>query len=362
MERICAITTGRWDYSHLYWILKDMQNSNEIDLTIIAAGNHHCIKEIVEEFGLKSLLMAPSIENIDGYGQFYSYILSILKVYNPDIFLCLGDRYEVHAAATAACLLNIPIAHIHGGEETKGSFDNELRNSITMMSTYHFTANKRFSDRICNMKGNMYYEIGTKASNIYTVGAPGLDWINRSTLKYIDELKKEIAIDFTKPYVIGSFNPVTKELEEIEYQVIEWIAAFNAFDMQTIIILPNIDPGNKKIIDIIFNCKFTKHTCIVENVNHLTYLSLMKHADLMVGNSSSGIIEAASLKLPVVNIGTRQEGRIMPPNVVNCGYDRESILKAMNSAIVLHSHKVYENPYGDGQSSRRIVKILEDFI
>ncbi len=375
MKKICIITTCRADYGYLYWIMKDIQASTKLSLQIILPINHHEANNILAEFDC-TYLTSP-ISSTKDYGQFYSDCHKIMSDTTSDMVVVLGDRFETHAAVTAALLLNIPIAHIAGGETTTGSFDNELRNSITMMADIHFTSTFKYAENVARMKNlctpdhySCYYKANDiirnypykYEGNIYNVGSPGLDWLTRAKLLSKDELQQHVSIDLNQPFIVASFHPVTKELNKTYDHAVNYFNALNKCNTPYIFIMPNIDPTNEIIRSVIF--KHEKN-CIVDNLDHLTYLSLLQYAEMMVGNSSSGIIESASLNLPAINAGNRQAGRIRNSNVVDCGYKTEEILEAINYVKNGKGMKQYleknpiSNVYGDGKSSERIVKILE---
>jgi UDP-hydrolysing UDP-N-acetyl-D-glucosamine 2-epimerase len=295
------------------------------------------------------------------------------------------------AAATAALLLNIPIAHIHGGETTKGSFDDNIRNSITMMADYHFTATEEYAHRISKMltvtKWNpitigfnhddapycySYYnwdkfyvhncpKLDDKKCKIWNVGSPGLDWIHRAKLLSKQELQQYVNIDLNQPFIVACLHSVTRELLELEYQANEFMNALEKLDEQILLIRPNIDPGNEFIYKRIWRKSYYgKEIFKVSNLDHLVYLSMLQYAELMVGNSSSGIIESASFDLPSVSVGNRQTGRIRGSNVFDCPCETEAILGAIDRAREWNAMVgKCDNPYGDGKSSERIIKVLE---
>lgn len=379
MKKICCVTSGRWDYGHLYWVIKNIEASDKLKLTIIASGNHHNKNELEEyyysTFALTrrhAVYFTNPVNSISDYGAFYTDCLNFYKIIQPDIVIVLGDRFEIHAAATAALLLNIPIAHIHGGEKNNsGSFDDELRNSITMMADIHLTATEKYAQNVARMIGKCYcydHDIGEcgifeHESSIFNVGSPGLDWLTHAKLYSRQELQQYVTIDLSKLYILACFHPVTKDLMNTERQMCEFLNALVSTKKQVILIRPNIDPCNDKInrtIDDYDGRALLNNWQITNSFDHLTYLSLMKYAEMMVGNSSSGIIEAASFNLPAVDIGTRQQGRIKPPNVISCGYGTDEILAAIDKAKKYDRTKPIENSYGDGYSSERIVHILEE--
>jgi len=391
MKTIAVITTCRADFGYLYWIMKDIQSSAKLSLQIILPINHHEVNNILNEFGC-TYLTSP-ISSIKDYGQFYSDCHKIMSDTRPDMVVVLGDRFEVHAAATAALLLSIPIAHIHGGETTTGAFDNELRNSITQMATYHFTATKDYAEKVGLMLGSKplinYLEANphlpnpciwdwceaydmwlsvddwdkyypNQKINIYNVGSSGLDWLTRAKLLSKDKLQQHVSINLNQPFIMACFHPVTKELNKTGEYIRELITALYKNDVQVLWIKPNIDPKYEIINEWIeYACKSYEWN-LVDNLDHLTYLSLLQYAEIMVGNSSSGIIESASFYLPSVTVGSRQDGRIKPDNVFSCPCETDAILTAMGRAREWNATVgKCENPYGDGKSSERIVKILE---
>lgn len=368
MKKICVITSGRQDFGHLYWVMKDIEASNKLELVVFAPGNHHCIQEIMKEF--KTVQMTPNINGIQDYGEFYSFMLYTLKAYNFNMVMVLGDRFETHAAATAALLLNISIVHLHGGESTKGAFDDNLRNSITMMADIHFTATEEYALNVINMHNKQIHGLNmfkpyryTRKETVFVTGAPGLDWLTRAKLKTKAELQQGLSINLNEPFILACFHPVTKELGNTVYQANHFMGAISSLDEQILLVSPNTDPENEKIRSIAKACAniLGSKIHIVENLDHLTYLSLLQYAEMMVGNSSSGIIEAASFNLPSITIGNRQEGRIKPDNVFFCPCETEAILTAIDRAREWNALVgKCGNPYGDGRSSEKIVQVLEN--
>jgi UDP-hydrolysing UDP-N-acetyl-D-glucosamine 2-epimerase len=333
--------------------MNDLQDNYNIALQIICPTNHQNFQEINDKFG-KSLCRVNPIHSIDDFGQFYKDCLDDLRILKSDMVICLGDRWEMLAAATAALLLNIPIAHIHGGEVTTGAFDNELRNAITMMADIHFTSNYDYSMNLCKM--------GINGLKVFTVGSPGLDYIHRAKLLSKQELQQRVLIDLNQPFIVACFHPVTKELGRTKEHIKSLIEAMEALKTQVLWIGPNIDPGFTKIIQKV-NEKlgWVDGWVGVDNLDHLTYLSLLQFASFMVGNSSSGIIESASFSIPSVTVGSRQDGRIKASNTFSCPCETEAILTAIDRAREWNATVgKCDNPYGDGNSSRKIVEVLEN--
>jgi UDP-hydrolysing UDP-N-acetyl-D-glucosamine 2-epimerase len=273
----------------------------------------------------------------------------------PDIILVLGDRGEMLAGAIAATYMNIPIAHLHGGE-VSGSIDDGIRHAITKLSHIHFPATKESAQRIIKM--------GEDKKQIFVVGAPGLDTIlklNKSLLPTKDIRRQ---FELKKDFLLLIQHPVVTEINDVERQIRATMEAVVSIGMQAIVLYPNTDPGSQIIIEVINEFKNPPMIQVIKSLPHKTYLSLMKYARVLVGNSSSGIIEAASFHLPVVNIGTRQQGRQRATNVIDVDYKKEEIVDVIKFAISDEEFKAKvkwcQNPYGDGTASQRIVEILSN--
>ncbi len=273
----------------------------------------------------------------------------------PDILLVLGDRYEMHAAASAAMPFGIPIAHVHGGELTYGAIDDAFRHSLTKLSHLHFASTEMYARRIIQM--------GEEPWRVTVSGAPALDQI--SNLKFFSRkvLERRYRIDLSRPAMLVTFHPVTQEFEKTSECIASLLKALNTFqDFNMIFTYPNADTYGSVIARKI--SKFVEKrpgAFMVKNFGQQGYFSMMANAAVMVGNSSSGIIEAASFKLPVVNIGTRQRGRIHPGHVINSGYRSGEIETAIQKAISPDFRKSVRrvtNPYGDGTASERILSVL----
>ena len=383
MKKICVITTCRADFGYLYWIMKDIEASDKLQLQIIHPENHHNIQQIYDEFiknGTAQHLDTDAIHSIDDFGQFYSDCLENLRVLKPNLCLICGDRFEAMAATTAALLPNIKICHIHGGENTTGAFDNEIRNAITQMSTYHFTAHYEHSKQVGRMVNQRNFDIekGTRTYNgniegntsnfIYTVGSPGLDYLTRSKLLSKQELQQRVTINLNLPYFVCCFHPETKDLANTERHIKSLCTALDQIGEQILFVAPNIDPNNNIIRQVVqsydlagqySDCKPHLWHC-VDNLDHITYLSLLQYTEMMIGNSSSGIIESPSFHLPSISVGSRQDGRIKASNTFSCSCETDAILDAVGRARIWNATVgKCENPYGRGDSSRKIVEILE---
>ena len=294
---------------------------------------------IVKSMGIEMIQMAQSFDRL-----------------KPDMLLILGDRYETFVAATCAMMMNIPIAHMNGGESTEGAIDEQIRHAITKMAHIHFPGAEHYKERIIKM--------GEEAWRVINVGQAGVENIKRLELYSREALEKELNFEFSKRLFLITFHPVTLESQNVEIQIDNLLEALKEFDANYLFTYPNADFGSKVIIDKINEfAKNNKNAYIFSSLGQKRYLSLLKYTDLMVGNSSSGIIESPIFKLPVVNIGNRQKGRLRSKNIIDTGYTKQEIVESIRKALYDEKFKQQlneiENIYGDGTTSIRITKILE---
>ena len=271
----------------------------------------------------------------------------------PDILLLLGDRYEMFAAAIAALPLRIPIAHIHGGELTFGAIDDAIRHSITKLSHIHFAATAEYARRI--------RQLGEESWRVHATGSPVIDSI--LSLEPIPrvELETEIGLDLSRTLLI-TFHPVTLEKDSAE-EISHVLAAVSASGHSLLFTYPNADSDSGEIIRLVKRCVArTPNARLISNLGHRKYHNVLRYAAAMVGNSSSGIIEAASFRLPVVNIGSRQAGRVRAANVIDVGYSKQEIERGIKQAVSPEFRRTIAdtpNPYGNGQAAEKIVSILK---
>ncbi len=366
MRKIGVVSVGRSDYGIYLPILRAITGSPDLELCLIATGTHlsplHGTS--VQDFEADGFVVAEKVEMLmssdspEGIVKSMGVaLLGFAGVYSrqrPDILAVLGDRFEMHAAALAALPFKIPVAHIHGGEETVGAFDNSLRHSITKLSHLHFAATEDYARRII--------QLGEEPWRVMVVGAPSLDNLRSLRLLTPSELAEKWGVPIGDTPLLVTFHPATLEHEDVEQQMSELLAALELSGMPSVLTMPNADPGNHAIRRMITEYAAAHPASRdFENLGIQGYFSMMAVASAMVGNSSSGIIEAASFGLPVVNIGTRQKGRFHPANVLDVGCDRTQILKGIEQAT---SHQFREslrglaNPYGDGHAAERIVEKL----
>jgi UDP-hydrolysing UDP-N-acetyl-D-glucosamine 2-epimerase len=269
--------------------------------------------------------------------------------------LVLGDRFEMHAAVVASLPFTIPVAHIHGGESTRGAIDEAMRHSITKMSHLHFVTAETYARRVIQM--------GEEPWRVVVTGAPSLDNLRSISLRSREELEREYGLDPADPFLLVTFHPATLEYEDTDYHVTELLAALDRVDYPLVFTYPNADTRGRRIIRMIkeFSAGRPK-VLLLDNLGTRDYMSMMNHARAMAGNSSSGIIEAASFRLPVVNIGTRQEGRIRERNVIDVGYGRSEVLAGIQKAVSPRFQAGLAgltNPHGDGHAAEPIVDVLK---
>ena len=355
-SKICVVTSGRWDYGHLLPVMREIQASAYLELDVLSP-----VVWSFHDTGEFHITYTREVYDRWDYGRFNEDCMSHFNKTSPDLVLLLGDRFEIHAAASAAFLLGIPVAHIHGGESTLGAFDDEFRDGITMFAKYHFASTTEYAHNIFKLKYHNTKPGETIIdTNIYHTGAPGLDDVVMENVIPIEELQKHFTTVLNESFIIALFHPVTKELDNTHRYIVNLLNALYRYGEQVIFIMPNIDPGNNIIREQIYSAQEAARGAweVVENVERMAFISLMNYATTMVGNSSAGIMEAANFSLPVVNIGTRQGGRIKSSNVIDVGYGQEDIFQALVEAKTINQVNVY-NQYYTGGASKKIVEILE---
>lgn len=362
-----VVTGSRSDYGIYRPLLRALLDDAFFALRLFVTGAHvsrefgHTVDTIVAEGfrvdeRIEMLLSSDSPEGIAksmglgaiGFAQAYARS-------RPDLLIVLGDRFEMHAAVLAALPFKIPVAHIHGGESTEGAIDDALRHSITKMSHLHFVSTEEYGRRVMQM--------GEEPWRVTVSGAPSLD--NLKTTKLLDrgDLEKMLGLSLEVAPLLVTYHPVTLEYEQTEWQVGELLAALQAVDRPVVFTLPNADTYGRVIAQKIREFVRDRPTTrLVDNLGTQGYFSLMAHAAAMVGNSSSGLVEAPSFGLPVVNIGNRQRGRLRAANVIDVGYSRDEIVTGIRQALspqFRESLHDLSNPYGDGRAAEVIVHTLK---
>ena len=359
---------ARSDYGIYLPVLRRLQDEPELRLHLIVAGMH-----LSPEFGLtveaieadgynvgdrvEMLLSSDSPEGIAksmglgaiGFAQAYARV-------RPDILLVLGDRFEMHAATVAALPFKIPVAHIHGGEITEGAIDDALRHSMTKLSHLHFVATQEYRQRVIQM--------GEEPWRVVVSGAPGLDNLHSVPRLDRDQLEERLGMALDPAPLLVTYHPVTLEYEDTQWQAQELLSSLEEIGLPVVFTMPNADTGGRAITDMLREfVRSHPNARLVENLGTQAYFSLMGCAAAMVGNSSSGIIEAPSFGLPVVNIGARQAGRTRAANVIDVGYGRVDIVQGIKHALDPEFRaglRGMANPYGDGQAADVIVRHLTE--
>lgn len=366
MRTIGVITTSRADWSITSAIARAITRDARLRLRLYVTGTHldarfGATAQQIESDGFEiaeRLPIAIESDTPEAIGlMMASGTAAFAKAFarqKPDLLVATGDRFEMHAAAVAALPFNIPIAHVHGGEITLGAVDESLRHSLTKMSHLHFVSCEEYARRVIQM--------GEEPWRVCVSGAPALDHLADMKLASKDELKARYGFDFERPFLLVTFHPVTLEFEDAKAQITELVAALETVGMPTMITAPNCDTNQGTIrtaLEKFVSGKADRR--LAENLGTRDYFSAMTYASAMVGNSSSGIVEAASFGLPAVNVGTRQEGRARSGNVVDVGNKRAEIVAGVNRALDEGFRKRLQsgkNIYGDGTSSVKIAERL----
>ena len=367
-RKVCVVTGARSEYDLFFPILKKIVASDSLELQLIATSSH-----LSDEFGMTykkieddGFVLDDKIDNLLAFDTKSSIAKSTglatmllsdsFDKLKPDVILLLGDRFETHAAATSAMLMNIPIAHIHGGEVTEGAVDEKIRHSITKMSTLHFSSNEIYRQRIIQM--------GEDPMKVFNSGAPGIDNIIDSELLTKEQLEIDLNFKFdnkSKTALI-TYHPETLTSKNISEDLNKIFDYLFESKLNIIFTYSNADAGGRiinKMIEVFCKRDASKYR-VYKNLGRVKYLSLMSYVDILIGNTSSGIIEAASFEKPVINIGNRQKGRIRNLNVVDSDILNltESINIALSDYFTKKIHGV-RNLYGNGKASEIIVRELE---
>lgn len=368
-KKIAVFTGTRAEYGLLYWLIKDIQSDPELTLQLLVSGMH-----LSSEFGetykqieqdgftidekieiLLSSDTAVGTAKSMGLGVLgFTDALSRLK---PDALVILGDRFEALAAAQTAMILRIPILHLHGGEITEGAYDDSIRHAITKLSYLHGTSTEEYRQRVI--------QLGEAPKRVKNIGAIGLDHLARSDFMSVNEIGKSLSFNLKQPYFLVTYHPVTLGEEPPEQSFIALLDALDEFKgHQVILTYPNADDGGRRIIPILENYakQHPNRVCAIPSLGQKRYLSTVKNAAVVIGNSSSGIIEVPAFNVPTVNIGVRQKGRLAAKSVLNCIATKAAISAAITTAVT-GSYKTpgekIVNPYGAGNASAQAIQMLK---
>ncbi|NKB42998.1 MAG: UDP-N-acetylglucosamine 2-epimerase (hydrolyzing) [Alphaproteobacteria bacterium] len=339
-RRICVITGSRSDFGHLSSVMRAIDSHDDLTLQTVVTGQHldarfgETWRDIEDEGfiidGKVDLDLGDDtpLAAAKAVGHAVGRLSETLAVLKPDIVMVLGDRFEILGAAEAALMLNIPLAHIHGGEITEAAIDDAIRHAITKMARLHFCAAEPYAKRLRQM--------GEDPTHIHMVGAPGLDHLD--TLKRLsrEELAADLGIKLSSPLFVITHHPVTLQLDQGAAEISAVVDALSQFDVATMIFTGvNSDPGHAVVRDTLntFAGEDETRRCVVNSLGYKRYLSLLAIADVVIGNSSSGLIEAPAIGVPTVNIGDRQKGRLRGPLVIDCAADSTFISAAVERAL-----------------------------
>ena len=368
-RKICIITGTRAEYGLLYWLMKEIEDDAELELQLLVTGMHLSpefgltYKEIEKDFKIdRKIEMLLSSDTAVGISKSMGLAqIGFADAYDalqPDIIIVLGDRYEIFSAVSSAMIARIPIAHLHGGETTEGAFDESIRHSITKMSHLHFTATDEYRKRVI--------QLGEHPSRVYNVGGLGIDNIKKLQLLSKEDFEKSIDFNLNKKNIIVTFHPVTLENNSAEKQFKNLLDAIDTLeDTHIIFTKANSDTDGRVINRMIdeYVSKNSHKSVAFTSLGQLRYLSALQYVDAVVGNSSSGLIEAPSFKIATLDIGDRQKGRIKASSVVEVSDSKADIvdgLEKIYSTEFQEKLKNVMNPYGNGGASKKIKQIIKE--
>ena len=367
IKEVFIVTSSRADFGLLKNLAEEIRDDKDLNLNLVVTGMHLCklfgntINEVSELFKISYKIETLTTDNNleDVTKSIGDGVIKFGKLFNkhrPDLVIILGDRYEILSVSIAALINKIPVAHIHGGEKTEGAFDDSIRHSISKMSHLHFVSHEEYRKRVI--------QLGENPKKVFNVGAIGLDSIKKMNLIKKNVLEELLSLKFNNKNLLVTFHPVTLDKQSSVIQIKTLLNALvDLKDTSIIITSPNADPEGIDMIKTIEDfVKDNSNFYFYRNLGQLNYFSCIDVCDAVIGNSSSGIIEVASFKKGTINIGDRQKGRLHNNNVINC----EPTIKDIKSAInELYSDRFQKslrsitNPYGDGNSSKKIIKIIK---
>lgn len=367
MKKICFVTACRSEYGLMKWIMDEFRKSNKFVLQLIVTGAHlskdqgNTIDEIENDGFEISFVADADVDNTTDIavaktmGRMSEKISDAFKVLSPDFVVVLGDRYELLPICSTALVMRIPIIHFCGGDITVGAIDDYIRNAVTMMSDFHFAGTKDAAENIIRMRNS--------AKNVWVVGEPGLEAFNRIDLLSRDGLADDLKLNTSKKWALMTFHAET--LRDLKYNMAAVKNCITALtedeNLQTVITFANADFGGKDINDYLIKIsQQAPHKFIViPSLGQKRYLSFMKQVEFVIGNSSSGIVEAPFLEVPVINIGDRQKGRYQCENIIQCGISLVDISDSIKKAFSMKGTKYSDCHYwGDGNTAKKVLEIL----
>lgn len=369
MRKIAVFTGTRAEYGLLYWIIKELFESDNVELQLYVGGMHlspdfgYTVNDIIKDGfkiteRLEMLLSSDTAVGISkSMGLATISAAEAFSRHKPDLLVVLGDRFESFSIAQAAMIACIPIAHIHGGESTEGLIDEAIRHSLTKMSHLHFVATDVYQKRVI--------QLGEQPSKVFNFGAPGIDSLMKLTLSPEESLNELVDLTISSDsYFLVTYHPVTLAEDGAVNALENLLKALESFpDKKLIITYPNADTHGRALIDVLdaYQKKYSERVLLTRSLGQLRYLSLMRFASAVIGNSSSGLIETPTFNVPTINIGNRQKGRISGDTVIDCDESINSIKSAIEKSLSEKFVKKCQsatNPYGDGTASERISNVL----
>ncbi len=370
MRKICVVTGTRAEYGLLYWLMKEIEADPELELQLVVTGMHLSpefgltYKEIEKEFRIdKKIEMLLSSDTPVGISKSMGLAqISFAECFEelkPDLLVVLGDRYEIFSAASVAMIARIPITHLHGGETTEGAFDESIRHAITKMAHLHFTAAEEYRRRVI--------QLGEHPERVFNVGGMGIENIKRLKLLSKSEFEEAIGFRLAPKNLLVTFHPVTLENATAQQQFQSLLNAVDSLEETHIIFTKaNSDTDGRMINAMIdeYTAKNPHKSAGFASLGQLRYLSALQYVDAVVGNSSSGLLEAPSFKIGTINIGDRQKGRLKAASVIDCKPTQSDIAYAI---ALLYSEPfqaalpLTANPYGDGEASGKVKEIIKTF-
>ncbi|SHH17738.1 UDP-N-acetylglucosamine 2-epimerase [Ferrimonas marina] len=369
MTKTVAVFTGtRADYGLLYWLLKDIEADPALRLQLVVSGSHlseelgYTLQGILDDgFGVDA--QVPILSELDtpvaiaaSMGRAVTGVAEALAKLQPDVLVILGDRYEALAAAQAALLLSVPVLHLHGGEISEGANDDAMRHAITKLSTLHCTAAEPYRQRVIQM--------GESPQRVFNVGAIGLDHLTRSSRMDRHALSRSLNWDLSGPFVVATYHPVTLADEPAKASFEAMLAALDDYpELKVILTYPNADEQGRSLIPALeaYAQQRPERVLAIPSLGQKRYLSAVAEAEMVIGNSSSGLIEVPALARPTVNIGQRQLGRLAADSVFHCAANRTAIAQAMAQALAWREsgQRARYLPYGGGDASGQVVELLK---
>lgn len=373
MRKICVVTGTRAEYGLMSRLIRLINDSDKTRLQLIATNMHLSPRfgntyQEIEADGIKIDKKVPiiddnapdtAVETLRSMSRALSGFAEAYAKLNPDLIVALGDRYEILAAATAALIERIPVAHLHGGEITEGAYDDAIRHSITKMSHLHFTSTEEYRRRVI--------QLGEQPERVFNVGALGVENIKKLPLMSKGEIEKEIDFKIDDNTILVTYHPVTLGNRTAKDDIDDFIAALeDRQDLRVIFTMPNSDTGGQLIVDAIngFVTRNAERTKVYKSLGVLRYLSVMKQVAAVVGNSSSGLLEVPSFGIPTLNIGDRQNGRIAAESVYNCAPDKESVLNGLTKVLSKEFRELafaVRNPYEKANTAEEIFKVISTY-